>query len=254
MYQQYATLLREKMPSSIEILDDQADFADVDILHIVACWDHHASRLAEKAVKMGIPYIISPMGGISPWNLYKPRTQRLIQKFRYQRSMVRKASAILATDELEREFIVESKWNSRVYRVSNCIFTGSIAASDMTHEIAKVYEDVFQHFEKEHAEKIAAKVNGESAEHKVVEQIMLIYDRMPHQNIPMNRVKTLKALLYTTEYSDDEVEKILKKVKLTTFAQQLFAAMSKKVELTEGFMPMAPKNDSRSKTIGKYMK
>ena len=41
-------------------------------LLLLGGWDYKLSRTAHKAKRIGVPYVIVPLGDLSPWNLKHP--------------------------------------------------------------------------------------------------------------------------------------------------------------------------------------
>jgi len=242
------------MPTGFHILDDSEAISEADVLHILGCWDAKAAKLAKKAKKMGIPYVVSPLGGLSKWNMSKPRTKRALQRMRYQKGMIKNAEAILTTTPMEMEYLINLKWNHHIFRIPNAMFISQETLQHMATLMAQVYEKIYNSHEDKRIQSINEKINGDDPEHKVVAQIMLIHSRMPHKNIPGTYLTEMHHLLNDTDYSDDIVEQLLRKNKLHKFSCRLFAAMNRKTHLTEGFMPMPPKDDKESKIIEKYIK
>src|SRR5574344_916204 len=111
MYLDYISQLKKQLPSGYEYLPEDSSLVDADVLHIISCWDKQAGKLALKARKMGIPYIVTPLGGISKWNLQKPFIKRSLQQFIYLRRMIAQAHAIIATTHQEYIFLMDKRWN-----------------------------------------------------------------------------------------------------------------------------------------------
>ena len=255
------------MPKHFHILDSESPLSDADVLHIMGCWDKKAARLAGKARKMGIPYLVCALGGISPWNMSVPKLKRAWQRMSYVKTMLSQADAILTFTQMEFDYHVKLKWNKHIFRIPNALFTRQITLQEMSENTAKVYEKLMADHEEKTAKLIADKLAKSrakekhphdeaeiEAETKVVSQIMLIHLRMAHKNIPADYVTTLHHLLNDTEYSDDIVAEMLKKQKLYGYSRSLFATMNRKTHLTEGFMPMPAKDDRLAKEIEKYIK
>nr|MBP7471666.1 glycosyl transferase family 1 [Prevotella sp.] len=254
MYNSYVSHLTSNAAKEIHFLSEDSSLDDADLVHIIACWDKKAAQLSEKAHEMGIPYIVTPLGGISKWNMYKPRTKRPLQCAMYQKKLIKQADAVMSTTDLETNYFAKIKWNTEVYQVANCIFTNKISPQQMAETISALYYKVFENYEKIRNEKIKASITSENAEADILTKIMIIHSRMPHHNIPVCYIEQLNALLNNTEYSDDIVKEQLEKVKLTDFAAELFFVMSETMNLTEGFMPLPPLKNRKTKTIKKYIK
>lgn len=254
LFHDYVTQLRKNLPDSCELLPDGADIADADIIHIIACWEHRAARLACKARKMRIPYVISTMGGLNQWTLHHPQIKHSLQCMRYQRSMMRYAGAVITTTEPEKNFIANLKWTSVIFRIPNSLLNSSETAESMSQKIAQVYDNVFEKASEKMKFYADDSIKGEGPEQDVARLIKLINMRMPHRNIPKDMTASLATMLHDTDYSDDDLADILKKTHLYKYSASLFAVMQKMNGLTEGFMPMPPSDDKTTKKIEGYIK
>jgi hypothetical protein len=232
---------------------DRADrLSEADLLHLFGVWDFKASRLVRKARKMGIPYIISPLGGLSSWNMHHPVVKRFFQRYRYQKSMVKHADAILVTTPMEMQYLRKLKWNFQLYRIPNPILTHLLSGAEMRDRMEEVYGKVLSRHEKFKAEQIRRLVGEESPEHAILRQLLQIQSRMPHQNIPQKYFDVLQSLLHDTDYDDDLLAEQIKKQKILKFSRRIFKVMTIRTGLTEGFMPIEMLNDRKAKTILKY--
>ena len=233
---------------------------DADIVHILGVWSSKANKITRKAKKMGIPYIVSPLGGISFWNMKKPTTRRPIQRMLYQKKEIKDAQAIVATTVAEFDYLRKRKWNSQIYRISNCILTHQISEAEMQAEFKSIYDKVIAKYEQRKAEKIKERVALSLGEHKeqdnedaILEQLLQIESRIPHQNIPLSYLQKLQILLHDTEYNDDILEERIEQLKIRKFSQRVFQVMAETTGLTEGYMPIEAIEDKTSKQIQKII-
>ena len=72
------------------------------------------ARLAKQSHKMGIPYIVCPLGDISERNCKNPHMKRSLQTFAYQRNMYRNALLVVATTPLEQAYLTKLGWNKQI--------------------------------------------------------------------------------------------------------------------------------------------
>ncbi|MCH3993570.1 MAG: glycosyl transferase family 1 [Prevotella sp.] len=226
--------------------------SEADLVHILGVWDHKASRLARKAREMGIPYVISPLGGLSSWNLYHPHLKRRFQRSCYQKAMVRKADAVIVTTPLEMQFLRKLKWNYQLYRIPNPILAQFFSESDMRSKMDEVYEKVLARHEEIKAELIRKRSGEDTPEHIILRQLLQIHSRMPHRNIPQTYLDALQTLLHDTDYDDDILAEELKEQKILKFSRRIFQVMTTRTGLTEGFMPVESLNDRKVKRILSY--
>ena len=63
---EYAQLLREGCETADTL-------AEADVVHLLGAWSFKAARIARCARRMGIPYMVTPLGAVSPWNRTHPR-------------------------------------------------------------------------------------------------------------------------------------------------------------------------------------
>lgn len=263
--------------------DHVATLAEADVVHLFGTWDHRLATIARKAQRMGIPYVLTPMGGISPWNMKKPATRRPLHRLCYLRSLVRHAGAVITTTPMEKAYVLKTKWNLRTVCIANSIFTHHISDTEMLAEHAEAHRDVLEKYEADKAAVIAKKVvralsdeltaerifleeksevapkepqnsaDHYTAEQAILRQIVQIHSRMPHRNIPHSYLDELHRLLNETDYDEDLLDATLKRMKLLPFARQLFEVMTQATGLTEGFMPAEAKKGHTEKLIREYL-
>lgn len=263
--------------------DHAASLAEADVVHLFGTWDHHLETIAREARSMGIPYVLTPMGGISPWNMKKPTTRRPLQRLCYLRSLVRHAGAVITTTPMEKAYVMKTKWNPRTVCIANSIFTHHISHEEMIAENTEAQHDVLEKYEADKAASIAKEVvkvlsdeltaerifleekseeaptapqataDHYTAEQAILRQIVQIHSRMPHRNIPHSYLDELHRLLNETDYDEDLLDATLKRMKLLSFARQLFEVMAQATGLTEGFMPVEAKKGHTEKLIREYV-
>lgn len=95
MYEPYT----EAMSQKLDITDK---LTDADVVLILGAWTMQGAQLARKSRKMGIPYIVCPLGDVSERNCKNPWLKRSLQTACYQKSMYSKADLLIATTPLEK--------------------------------------------------------------------------------------------------------------------------------------------------------
>lgn len=95
MYEPYT----EAMSQKLDITDK---LTDADVVLILGAWTMLGAQLARKSRKMGIPYIVCPLGDVSERNCKNPWLKRSLQTACYQKSMYSKADLLIATTPLEK--------------------------------------------------------------------------------------------------------------------------------------------------------
>ena len=242
MYQPYFETLQQT-------LDITTSMVDADIVLILGAWTMQGARLARQSRKMGIPYIVCPLGDISKRNCKNPYIKRSLQSMIYQRAMYQKADLIIATTPMERDYLLQLGWNKHVSLIRYFGYSHLTSVSATSEDWQNADASTLSDFEQHKAESIAAQTKS-----AIIAQIMQIQSRMPHKNIPQKYLDDLHTLLYADDYDEDALNEELSKLKLTNYAASVFQAMTDKTGLTEGFMPLPAKKGRKSKEILKYVK
>ena len=242
MYTPYIEALRQG-------LDITNDIVDADIAVIIGAWTMKGAQLAKQSRKMGIPYIVCPLGDISERNDKNPHMKRCFQKALYQKEMYNQAEFLIATTPMEERYLVQNKWNNNISLIRYFGYSHLTTEQAMLKSWTELEEKVFADFEQRKAEGIAAITHD-----AIIAQILQIKSRMPHKNIPQRYLDDLHTLLYTDDYDEDAILAEMSKLKLTDYASSVFLAMTEKTGLTEGFMPIPAKEGRKSREILKYVK
>lgn len=235
----------EAMRQELDVTDI---LADADVAFIMGAWTMGGARLAKQCFKMGIPYIVCPMGDISERNRKNPYLKRIIQSAVYQKGMYKNASLVIATTPLEQSYLARLGWNKRIVLLRYFHYSHLITESNMREWLLKLGTTTLSCFEQQKAEAIAARTTE-----VIVAQILQIQSRMPHKNIPKKYLDDLHTLLYADNYDEDVICAELKSLKLSYYSASVFQAMAEKTGLTEGFMPLPAKKGRKSKQIQKYI-
>ena len=242
MYLPYIEALHQK-------LDLTDDMVDADIVVIIGAWTIAGAQRAKQSLKMGIPYIVCPLGDISERNRKNPYFKRSLQMYAYQKSMYQKASLIIATTPMEKAYLSQLKWNENVTLIRYFGYSHLTSQQAMEEDWDNADTSTLSAFEQHKAEAIA-----ERTKEAIIAQILQIESRMPHRNIPQKYLDDLHTLLYADDYDEDAIQEELNKLKLADYAASVFQAMTEKTGLTEGFMPLPAKKGRKSKEILKYVK
>ena len=242
MYQPYIEALNKK-------LDITQNMADADIVLLLGAWTMKGARLAKKSLKMGIPYIVCPLGDISERNCKNPYFKRFLQTLTYQKAMYKHATLLVSTTPMERNYLMKLGWNRRITPISYFGYTHLTTEIAMMHDWNTANNSTLANFEQHKAEMI-----GKKTQQPIIAQILQIQSRMPHKYIPQKYLDDLHTLLYADDYDEDAICEELSKLKLADYAASVFQAMTDKTGLTEGFMPLPAKKNRKSKEILKYVK
>lgn len=242
MYHAYIETLQQR-------LDITTCMEDADVVVLLGGWTQQGARLARCSKKMGIPYIVCPLGDISERNLNNPGIKRSLQSMIYLRNMCRQAEVLVATTPLEKAYLESLGWNHHVILIRYYGYSHLTSKNTMSEDWQSTDETIFANYEKRKAEAIAAKT-----QEAIIAQIMQIKSRMPHKNIPQQYLDDLHTLHYADNYDEDAINAELAKWKLNNYAAAVFQVMTEKTGLTEGFMPLPAKDGRKSRQILQYVK
>lgn len=112
---------------------------DFDIIHFFGSWSHAACLMASKAYAHRVPYIVTPLGGLQPWEIAKRKHTIL---FRRQKRLVEHAAAIHVCGKLEYDNFVSLGWNRRIATVKNPVLTSQITFNEAARQIECLYRKV----------------------------------------------------------------------------------------------------------------
>ncbi len=232
-----------------QYLDVVDNIYDADVVLLLGAWIRQLSLVASKARHIGMPYILVPLGDLSAWSCKHPHVLRFSQRHFYLSKTVRKAACLIATTPMEKEYLVGLAWNDDVRMVRYPVYTRMTDYQLMTDGIRIINESVLQDFEDRREKQIA-----DMTDNLICRQLLLIYRRMSHRNIPFSYIASLHAMLLADNYDEDLLAVEMKRLHITTFAASLFHAMHDVTGLTEGFMPIPDKKSKLSKRIIKYLR
>lgn len=113
---------------------------DCDLLHIFGCWSNSACQLGDKAYALRLPYIITPLGLLQPWEMEKHRYRSVF--LRKQKNVVEKAAAISVCGKLEEQTFTKLGWNPRVSLVKNPVLTSQTNFDEVAECFLHLYRKV----------------------------------------------------------------------------------------------------------------
>ncbi len=117
----------------------ESQLDELDLIHFFGCWSHAACVMASKAYAHGLPYVVTPLGGLQPWETSKRKHTLLLKR---QRELVEKAAAIHVCGKLEHDNFVSLGWNKRIATVKNPVLTSQISFEEAAKQIEKLYRKV----------------------------------------------------------------------------------------------------------------
>ena len=105
----------------------------------------------------------------------------------------------------------------------------------------------------EHERRLQAQI-ADMSDDLICRQLLTIYARIPHRDIPREAIDKLHQLLMADNYDEDLLAKEIGQLRLTSFSASLFQSMRDITQLTEGFMPLPPKEGKLAKRISRYVR
>lgn len=115
------------------------ELTSYDILHIFGCWSNSARMLAHKAYRKRVPYIVTPLGLLQPWEMEKHSDSL---KLRHQHRMIEKASAVQVCGKLEDKTFAKLDWNKKVALIKNPVLTSQTTFEKVANEMLRLYRKV----------------------------------------------------------------------------------------------------------------
>lgn len=115
------------------------ELENYDLLHIFGCWSNSACTLADKAYKKRVPFIITPLGLLQPWEMER-HSKSLIA--RHQHRITVKASAVNVCGKLEEKTFSKLAWNKRVVLIKNPVLTSQTTFDAVAGQFLALYRKV----------------------------------------------------------------------------------------------------------------
>lgn len=241
-------LLRQHLTAFAQMdITEKLSEADVAIIFGVFSWS--SARFARRCRRMGIPYVVSPWGQMSRWNVEHHLLRSALRYASYQRSVNRNAFAMIATTPMEQKYLKSKKSQGNVELIRNSMFSTLITKEQMLRQHSALLSKALDDYETRLSERIAKTTEGNA----ICYQLMKIQHRIAHEDIPLTYLQELNDMLYADNYDEDELNARMQKLKIDKFAASVFYVMSLKTQLTEGFMPCPSRHDSKAKQILKLI-
>lgn len=115
------------------------ELENFDILHIFGCWSNSACKLAEKAYKKRLPYVITPLGCLQPWEMEKHKSA---MRLGLQRKVTEKASAVNVCGKLELTTFEKLAWNKKIALIKNPVLTSQTTFDEVSRLFMALYRKV----------------------------------------------------------------------------------------------------------------
>ena len=81
--------------------------ADFDVVHIHNLWQFPQYAAYTASRRNGVPYVVSPHGGLDPYLRRRGRARKYVTDLLWQRSMLERASLLHLTTEAERDLVAD---------------------------------------------------------------------------------------------------------------------------------------------------
>ena len=118
---------------------ENIQLSDYDIIHFFGCWGNSAYKLAGKAYKHNIPYLLTPLGALQPWEMAQHRKS---MRFNKQHQLTSKASAVHVCGKLEQETFTRLAWNKRQELIKNPVLTSQISFEETAQQLINLYQKI----------------------------------------------------------------------------------------------------------------
>lgn len=240
--------------------DVVGDLCDADILLVLGIWDPAASRWARRARKMGVPYVVIPLGDLSAWNTRTPIVRRTAQTLLFANPLVRHAQGLVATNQAEKKRLDDIRWNRHVTLITDYLFSSATTLEAMVAEYLSMADKTLADYDAKTRKRIWSRVediaqnHDDTPEKTLLFQLLLVRNRMPHKNIPPDELEKTYNLLMADNYDEDLLNHLVHRARLDAFAASLWQVLGQRHALGEGFMPSPPKKGRLAQKIASYVK
>lgn len=114
-----------------------------DIVHIHSMWSVHVAIIAQQALRKNCAVVLSPHGQLDAFRCrYEHRWGKMQKRWAYQRRMVARVDALMATSDEEADRLRKLSWNGHIDVVPNSLLTSRIASADMAALSLRLYRKV----------------------------------------------------------------------------------------------------------------
>lgn len=220
-----------------------------DVVHVFGAYDARTARLVGNYAKRGTPVVFTAIGGLPSIATLSAARRSKAKK------IARQATAVHVCGSMEQTLINELAPDTVTCVVANPSLSHIITESDATKAVTQLYERTVkrhnERVEKEIKERLtAANVVDASVAH-VCRNIILVYRHLKRGYIDLRTLKNLVTLMTETAYDEEILADTLRRTHLLSFARSLMAALEQEAGLTEGFMPIQPKNGKLARRIAR---
>ena len=231
----------------VELLQQQLEEAghtvvyegsDVDLIHILGAPTYRAKKMLGGARTRLIPVVWSPMRTVNKW-------------------MLQHATAVHVWGLHEQEQLQKLAKNATDLLIKNPIITNDITNKGLLAGITQLYKSILEKHDTQMRADIESRIAkmGETEEtlHKVLFEFLYMRYLFQRHAIPVDELRNMRNLMTASNYNEEEMSSILKKLKLHDFIASLETVMEEEASLTEGFEPVTSLDNHLTKKIRKII-
>ncbi len=112
--------------------------SEVSCIHLQHIWNPYIHIMAWIARLKGIPYIVTPRGMLEPWIMNRNKWKKRLAMFLYQRKDLKKAAAIHATCEMEKDNVRKLGFTNTMHVIPNGIDLSRVPEPKSDYRTKKV--------------------------------------------------------------------------------------------------------------------
>ena len=218
--------LRDAQPADV---DYQASNPYPDLIHIVGLSDRATQQLMSRAGRLRIPYIVTPLSSLQPWN-------------HTRRPHFPAATILVASSQLEHEQLAKLYPQNTVHLVGNPVVSAAITFDDYARRMQEVYAEALASHDAAVRDDIAQRVGKLGEEDAAICDILrqALYVGYEHRrhHIQQATLDRLAATMTAANYDEALMADRLEELQLTSSFAQLETFLADHSTLTEGFMPI----------------
>lgn len=231
----------------VELLQQQLEEAghtvvyegsDVDLIHILGAPTYRAKKIMGGARSRLIPVVWSPMRTVNKWMLHH-------------------ATAVHVWGRHEQEHLQKLAKNTTVFLIKNPIVTNDITKRGLLAGIIQLYDNILKKHDTQIRSNIEERITkmGETEEvlHQVLFEFLYIRYLFQRHAIPVDALRNLRNIMTSNNYNEDDMETLLKRLKLHDFIASLEKVIEEETSLTEGFEPVPALDNRLTKKIRKVI-
>lgn len=225
---------------------------DADVVHVFGAWNYSAARKALECRRLLIPYLYSPLGGLTPWMIRLHRLTHKLKALAWQKQLTARAEQVTVWGP--KEAAAAGKWNEHVTIVRNSVTSNNFTPEDMAKEMEALYIRISSCFDDKVMERITRQVetavpDDEENAKQLLRGLLYMRYRYHRRYIPENKLAELGRQMRLLDYDEDAMAEHLDRLRLTRFTTSLLHVLADRAGLTEGFMPIVETADKEAERI-----